>query len=379
MTKVLIITRNFPPTICGIGDHSKELMENLQAWGTKAYVLTCENTGAESLLRTQVWEERVFLTKGRFQTRLLHDIKLICRKYSIRTILWQYSPNSFSRLGLPFFLLPLMTIFRVKGFNQIVYFHEASLRSRGYGTKQFLQALLQQFISRSIAFIAHRNVTSIPFYQQYLWPSTATVIPVGANIKQVYRNTSFITQTLDTNPTLFCFANRVNAILIEAIANIDRPIKIIFAGKTSKVHNQCIKNWLEAFGISDNASVYGILSPEKIADLMQTADIYMQPEPLYKKTQGGVSAKNGTIIAAMSMAKPIISTCGDMTDLRIFKNGENILFVNYNSVEEYSYIIKELIFDSEKKREIGLAAKATYEKYFAWPVIAENINNIINE
>lgn len=371
---VLIVSKDFPPTVCGVGDYSNEIMKHLVGAGIKTTILTRLDKKDWYNVSPYSYQGEIFAVTG-FSFNLYREIKVICTKHSIKTIFWQYVPYSFGRGGLPLYLPIVMFVLRLAGLRQVVYFHEISLRTWGHGLKQWLRAIGQQIISRGMAAISNENITSIPFYKRYLWPFYTHIVPVGANIYSGLKLPEY--NGAAKSITIFCFANRVNKTVVDCIEYLRNtyPNKFqwIIAGKIESAGDSVVSHLVN----NPKIFVSGVLPMAEIAALIESCDIFLQPNAANDKGEGGISAKNGTVIAAMAAGKPIIANGGDMTDSSLFIENHNVLLCKGVSWNDYAQAIIILGDNKGLRKKLGKAARETYDEKFCWDVVAGQIAEII--
>jgi glycosyltransferase involved in cell wall biosynthesis len=421
---LLIITKNYPPAICGVGDHTFNLVKEFEKKGIRVIVFT----GTENAIG-----EKVFTASKGFGPQMEQQLKELIEKEKLNRILWQYVPYSYQEKGLPFWWPAMMQKILNPGLEQFIFFHEVSLRLWGYGFKQMISGAGQRIIANRAAKIAKTIMTSIPLYGSYFWFKKPLIVPISANIKladdcvelagiqkniemeglsseaagrraisqgdekgqmtaeekeiekvsevegQIQRMTS-INYHPDNNrePTInyiFCFANRADNALLEAIKKLqDRhPVKLVLGGNISDEGKKRIENWIRNLNLENLVSITGLLPTEQLAVIIKSSKIFFQPQIVEHNKQGGISAKNGTIMSAMKMGKAIITSRGDMTDSKLFRNEVNMIFVPFGGTEAYTQALSKLLDDPDFALKLGSAARSTYEKYCSWKMTSDLI------
>jgi glycosyltransferase involved in cell wall biosynthesis len=341
-----------------VGDHTANLVREFEKMGARVFVFT----GTQNALG-----ENVFTAFEGFGAQMENQLKDLIEREKINRILWQYVPYSYQEKGLPFWWPSLMRRIYRPELAQSIFFHEVSLRFWGYGFKQMMAAAGQRMIANRAASMAKAIFSSIPLYSKYFWFNKPIVVPISANI---------FLPTVDkqqaTDPYIFCFANRADIALLEAIKMLKdkHQLKLILGGNISEGGKKKIENQVQNLGLKEQVYFTGQLPQEKLAAIIRDSTIFMQPQIVERNNQGGVSAKNGTIMAAMAMGKAIISCRGDMTDERLFREEENMVFVKYGDAEGYREALERLMKDENLRASLGQNARNTYEKYASWEVTA---------
>jgi glycosyltransferase involved in cell wall biosynthesis len=183
---------------------------------------------------------------------------------------------------------------------------------------------------------------------------------------------------------IFCFTNRCHTWLLQAMqgaiqAGMDLPVRLVVAGQSEAHRVKELKQWMEEKNPGFEICFHGVLSPQALSDRLASCHLVLQPQPLYRRTEGGVSAKNGTIIAAMAASLPVISTQGDMTDREIFQHGGNCWLLPNNSVATWQAAILRLGNDIQLREQLGHAARVSYEHMLSWPVIARQHKHLLGK
>ncbi|MES2648294.1 MAG: glycosyltransferase family 4 protein [Bacteroidota bacterium] len=395
---VLIITPNYTPAICGVGDHTAHLQRELTATGNKVLLLT-GTPGQDNINSFSV---------AAFDGTMLPTLRKLITKHQVDRILWQYVPYSYQTKGLPFWWPLLMLRLRQKGLKQVIFFHEVSIRLWGYGVKRLVLAFLQRVIANSAAIAANRTITSIQLFRSYFVFNKPEIVPISANVVssnwsvvsgvRVSKKVSdapiaigrsvvnhegasgVVSKTMRGDgvggeSTIFCFANRADSALLEALKNINRqvPVKLVLGGMIQQAKKKELIAWISEFDLETVIYFTGTVDAERLANYVASASVFIQPQIVERGNEGGVSAKNGTIMAAMSIGKAIVTCPGDMTDPRLFRDGENMLLMPYGDAVGYEQALLALLTDKPLANELGEAAATTYQEYCSWEVTSKLI------
>lgn len=353
MAKVLIVTRNYPPVICGVGDHSTHLKKEWEAIGHEVFILT-EGNPANNC-------PGIYYTDT-FDRRLRDVLTGLLVKYSINIIFWQYVPYSYHKKGLPVWLPGVMRTIQKKGVRQLLYFHEVCIRIKGHGQRHRLAGWLQRNIARSAIKIADTAFTNVPLYQAYFKNKKPRLLPVGSNIPAPFNPVAIVPGRI------VCFANRADPALFQAVSYLKKEttVELVICGACNKERMQVLDRWIKQFELEDIATITNALPAEKLGELIASAAIFFQPQLVEKNNEGGISGKNGTIMAAMEMGKAIITCRGDMTDPLLFRNDDNLLFVPYGQADAYRNALHQLLENENLRQQLGTAAMETYHRYVNW-------------
>lgn len=123
-----------------------------------------------------------------------------------------------------------------------------------------------------------------------------------------------------------------------------------------------LQRYVKKLGIESSVCFLGSVSGKKLHSLYHEADVYAQPS-LYEPF--GI-----TILEAMSMRKPIVSTrVGGIPEL-VTNNVEGLLVEPRNSLQLAKAIIN-VLSDSSCRRRLGDNARKRVEREFTWEAIAK--------
>ena len=291
-------------------------------------------------------------------------------------LFWQYTPYNFSRIGLPLYLPWRMCRLRLSGYRQAIFFHEVSVRFWGYGFRQALVALGQRLVANVSSAICVQSFTSIGLYRSYFWGRKPLVVPVGANILPSDTGVKNDLPAFE----LACFANRADEALFVALAEINTTqlCRMVLLGHASPVQLQLINHLIKRYKLETMVTITGDTAAAALSEYLRQSQIFMHPQRVERRVQGGASGKNGTIIAAMAHSLPIITTQGDMTETKYFKDKENLVFVPFGESQAY-FDALVLLNNETKRKSMGGASKATFNQHFAWPLIAGKIADVLNQ
>jgi glycosyltransferase involved in cell wall biosynthesis len=102
-------------------------------------------------------------------------------------------------------------------------------------------------------------------------------------------------------------------------------------------------------------------------------DVYLAP------LSDGVSTRRGSMMAGLEHGLAIVGTRGEATDEVLAReHGRAMLLADVNAMPAFEAHVRTLLVDAERRRELGSAAEALYEREFAWPRIAEKLMAILS-
>jgi Glycosyl transferases group 1 len=370
LPSLLIITPNYAPLICGVGHHSEVLAGRLRQRGWEVSIITKRTTGW-CLLQAGKTEQH-------WGSQLSKAIQHSLQHTPPHTrILWQYAPNGFSNKGMPVFLIALMLRLRVQGIRQYIFFHEIAMRTLGYGGRQMLLSIVQKWLANKMNVLANGSATSIALYQQYCWLYKPIIIPAGSNFQLPQQPPA---RLASEGLRCCCFTNRCSHALLQSFAQWKTnhsPHQLTLIGHASPAQTAQIQQWLKELNIQSSVQCLGELPAAAMMEQLLLSDLVVQWQPRTANGQGGVSAKNGTIAAAMQAGKPIISIAGDMTETTYFRHGQTCWLLQEDSPQAWLDALQELGSNASLRQQLGHAAQACYQQYMSDTVLTDQFEELL--
>jgi glycosyltransferase involved in cell wall biosynthesis len=111
------------------------------------------------------------------------------------------------------------------------------------------------------------------------------------------------------------------------------------------------------------AASLGNLPAEEAGTALAAADLALAPY------DDGASGRRSSIMNTLASGLPTVSTHGTNTDPALFPP-EAIRLVSPGDPAAFAAAVAELAADPAARRAMGAAARALFERRFAWPVLA---------
>ena len=375
---ITFITYNFPPISCGVGDYTFNLAQQFKNNGHKVSIICGTHFKPYSDLITD-FQVFPLLQKGK-----LHCLKDTIIELTPDKVLVQYVPGIYSKWYMPYSLVILAFLLKINNIHVDIMFHEVRVRF-AYNFKRFFLAFNEQIIAILVSLLANNIITSIPFYKKLLllWKNKISVIPIGSNIPEIKLNdtelANFRLLYAKPNEKIICtFGIREHNFIIkifEELQKTSKDYKLIIIGKTL---NQTI--------ISNNqVFLTGFIDASEVYKHLLISDLFLFPEFVGPKGDGGICNKSGSLAAAFAAGLPIVGTKGDMTSEILIKSNA-IEFIKFNNVSEASTCIKALLEDNQKLNEmrvnsLSFTTKICHGTLFlnnTWNSYKLEINKLIN-
>lgn len=380
---VFLLSKNFPPIICGVGDYTFHLYTRLKAAGYDVRVITGKTAEVETFIAENQLVRDIYPIVDRWDrscVRKIFDV-LVESKASVLCI--QYVPNGLSQRALPVYLLLLLIRAQLRSIAVGFFFHEVSVRVLFNGMKSFMLGSVQRMLSYTLHVGSKFSMTSSKIYSSYFRPFQIPVAPIPANIFANCEFVTFVNRNKKGPIRVFCFANRCQPIVIRAIAKCIKEyhvsLRFIIAGKMTSERAKWIKAEVNSHGIADSVEIFSESSGRSIARVLRNSDLFLHIESVTACGEGGVSSKSGIASAAMAAGLAIISTKGDMTDRSLYQHRKNILFIAKTSESCVADSICELASDSKLRLFLGLNAVTTYRQFFSWDRTVESYISIFSK
>ena len=180
--KIVFLTRNYPPTICGVGDHTYHLAQALMGQGVEVHVICSADQKV-----IQQDDIKVYPVVNQWNTEGVLSVVHLLKNIQPDWFIVQYVPHAFHPKGLPYVLVSLYRAVSRLDISILTIFHEVKIRPEK-GAKTRLMSFLQGRIAYKLSNMSQKVVTSIDFYDNNLKKlphHKKTIIPIASNITPV--------------------------------------------------------------------------------------------------------------------------------------------------------------------------------------------------
>lgn len=359
MKSTYLVTPNFPPDICGIGDYSNFLYQNLENNNFDTHVITfSDNINPNN---------KIHCIKTTDKRSIGAWLRCLKSPKEVNTIIIQYEPYSFSKIGIPLYLIYIFLILKIKGYKISIMFHEVATRLYIANLKKIIISLLQLSVAYFITAISSVRTTSTSFNAKQLRPFKFTLLPIPSNFSK--KN---LHATINDKIVIGCFANRVDTFFAKVIDQIlERNMGIVYLiGKQNKANDEVWSN--HHFNDNEKLLLTGTLSSAEIENVFDELTIFIHMEKIDIAGRGGASLKNGTLAAALNWGLPVITSKGDMTDENFLQHQQNIFFVKDSfSVNDWTDAIQFVSGQDELKNQMKQNAAEFYQNNLSWATITK--------
>lgn len=366
---IVFITQNYPPSVCGIGDHTYNLATTLAKRGYDIAVICHENVYKnDSVVLYPIikkWDKEGYQIALKKIDELQADWVFI-----------QYEPYSFHAKGVPYLMPFFVRKLKNKGHKTLVFFHEIAVKWT-FSSKLIALSLAQRAIAQTMAFYAQHIVTSMAWYKKMLLPifyKKIHIQPIGSNIITALQ----LGDTLKSNQIqgdefwIACFGgdgvDKGYSILLDALKNLPFA-KLLFIGKGENIKVYAQKNGLES-----QVVVTGILNTEGVYENLQKCNVFAM---VHVDIRGGIGFKSGSLAAGFYAGLPILGVKGAITETDKLIHRENCFLISEPKPENFEKAIVELYTDKILLQKLSENSKKYSDKYMSWRVFAEQFEQLL--
>lgn len=368
MPKICIISRNFPPAICGVGDYSYRLAENLKNKNNEIHIITSDEPESRDFPVTSIgnsWTPvKLLKTVGELKPDFI-ILQYVCQMYGRAGII----------PGLLAFILLVKLLFPHT--KLLVTFHELWIP---LNPKELILGIIQRLQTGIIILAADAGIVTTISREKAMRKlfsfKKIYKIPVGSNIPAAP-----IPRTLSAGDglTLSTFGRihpeRDLISLIKAVGIIYQKydnVKLKIIGKIDECEQYfAALEEIKKQKLEKNISWTSTCSNDEILAHLRNSHIYISPE------LDGASGRRTTMMAALSIGLPIIAYDGYDTE-KILKNGENIILIPPKNPEILAENIIKLANNENLRIKLGINAGKTFENFFSWEKITKQYEKILN-
>jgi len=376
--KICLITNNFPPISCGVGDYTSKLAVQLSEFGHEISIICRSSDRIKEYWKYHASLD-VYTIGGDWKIK---DWKVVLDKIDHLypdAVLIQYVPSSFDRFSTPWKLIPIY--FRLKrrkrSFKLITVFHETYIRLKTYRLKTIYMAISQRAVGLWIAKISTFVITSIDRYEDQLskWKKRVFKVPIGSNISPFdvsEKDLLKIKERISDNGQLVfsTFGVRDHRLLLEVFERIEAHIKnvtLVIIGRLRGMEINSIPIHLQS-----KVFVTGFLQEQEVFNYLKASNAFIMLDYVSKDGKGGTSNKSTSLAAAFAAELTVFATKGDMTN-QLLLDSDVVIWVPYNNPDNASKIIYENINQFKLKNR----SHDFYNKNLSWNKIARSYLKLI--
>lgn len=355
---VVIITRDLPPAVCGIGDHASLLAAHLRERGHRVWLVA--GTGAP--------EPDTVVLERFWQPERLPELKRAIDALRPDQVVLEYTPLSFV-LGRRYPNDALVRLWEDLGrrYRTSLVLHEtyfvAWWHPPSWVTGPMQKWQMQRFVRHS-----HRVLTaSHPLLAEVRrWSERPryALLPLGTTIPMVPADRADLRRRNgipDSATVLTLFGGG------EGLRRMRRQVEAIdaqFAASRTRAHWLLLgaipREWFSLRHVIQP----GFLDPRSLSAHLQMTDVFLVPHV------SGLCAKRSALIAALAHGLPVLGTRGPYTDA-FWSEVPGVTLVEPRPAQAIARAAMELAADEALRQRQGAENRRLFESRFAWAKVVE--------
>ena len=368
MMKVVFLTRNYPPTICGVGDHTYHLATEMLSKGIKTHVIC----SADQIVQSN--DISVYPIVKEWNTEGVGLVVDVLKKIQPHWLIVQYVPHAYHPKGLPFALLSLYRAVSQLNVSILTVFHEVKIRPER-AIKTRLISFLQGQLAYKLSNRSSKVVTSIDFYDNNLKKLSAdkkTIIPIASNILPIEVSLD-VKQNLKEKYKISPDAKVICTFGDRNVSDYVPAFDRLLEDYPNLVWLICGKNKTPSVIWSSRSyfRYVGAMPTEQIYQHLSLGDVFFMPDFVSEEGQGGTCNKSGSLACAMSLGIPIVGSKGDMNNKRLV-DGDNILLTDIRNPLAVYDALTLCLETQGLSTSLGHNARQFYEQSLTWTASAEH-------
>jgi glycosyltransferase involved in cell wall biosynthesis len=388
---VAIITSNYPPTICGVGDHTHHLVQALLKADVKTHVICKADQKPLATGTAQIHPIVDTWNRAGYQTALAALATI-----EPDWVVVQYVPHGFDPRGLPFGILGFYRQLSRRHYPILTVFHEVRVRPELKPATLFISAV-ETYIARQLVLQSRKVTASIDFYTDLLknkpFPlargskgvsetsghrSKIHIVPIGSGIPPVeatQQEKAQLRQRFDIPPTARLIATFGNRDISAYLPDFDKLAQKM----PDMIWLLCGKNKTPQATIKSRPYLRhtGEMPAEDLYKTLSLSEIVFLPEPVNSKFQGGSCNKSTALATALSLGVPVVGVKGDLNNA-LLKHDKNILLVNLNEPMALYETLKYCLDTEGVSKRLGAGAKDLFDTALDWTVVGKQYLGLMN-
>jgi glycosyltransferase involved in cell wall biosynthesis len=383
--RIAIVSPGFFPRVCGIGDHSARLGDELRRRGHSVTVFS----RPPAQRHPEAPELEVYAVAGTLPIMIAQGVASTIAETRPTDVILQYTSQMWDawRFGSPA-LSWLAARARQAGARVTLIAHEPFVP--WYRRPDlFLGALMQRVHFAALLKCCHHVFVTTDTRLRYVAPycrglglPTPGVIRVGANALPVARaDGSNPGSARLGGPRIGVFSTAAVGkrfdVVLDAFSRIAREIasaELVLIGDLGRAESPPVREITDALRrhpAHQRIRVTGQLPLSRIADEVAALDVYLFP------MSTGANTRSGTLPVALGSGLPVVAVSGIETDASLFHDGQNIVIARALSGEAFAEATLGLLRDPVLLARISEGARRLYAEHLTWQRIADHLLEVI--
>ena len=374
--RVFLLSKNFPPVSCGVGDYASRQAAELAAEGNFVTVLTEPASAA----RHVSFELRELPLGCRQDARAVLEAVIAAKP---DRVLLEYSGSAWGRWSAPLWVNSLLFRLRRRGFAVHAGLHELAISIRQHplhtpvALAQWLHVALILWAAESAAVNMRSRADLLarlfPWWRRKIQyrpnSSTIPVTPLAQADRGAFRSGHGAGPGEIIVATFGMFHRAKNYEgLIDAFGLLRRstPAKLWMLGNTAAASPEYVarlKRAACAAGVEEHVWWPGKLEAEEVSRALQAADVFVLPQP------DGHLTRSSAFMAAAEHGLPVVAVRQPGgRDQMEFTHGEHVWLAVRSTPEDLAGGMLALAEDPDLAARLGRSLRELYAARFAWSV-----------
>jgi glycosyltransferase involved in cell wall biosynthesis len=381
MRSFAIVAPNYYPRVCGVGDHTARLGDELRRRGHEVVVFSRE----PAVRHPEAPQLDVEGVPGRLPMVIAERMAAAVAVRRPTDVIVQYTSQMWDvwRFGSPA-LAWLVRQARRSGARVTLVVHEL-FAPWGRRPDLMAAAVLQRLQLAAVVGSSDRvlvttetRVARATPYCRLAHLDRPGVMRVGANALPVPRRRARGEAAAAPRFGVFSTAgpNKRLDVILDAFAAIAREIpaaELVLLGDLGPAAQPHVRQIVSAAArhpAAQRIRMTGNLPLERIAAEIADLDVYLFPMVT------GANTRSGTLPVALGSGLPVIAVKGEETDEMLFRDGENVVFAGNLDGAAFAAAALRLLRDPPLMERVGDGARRLYLEHLSWPRIVDGLERV---
>jgi glycosyltransferase involved in cell wall biosynthesis len=368
---------NFHPRVCGVGDHTARLGDELRRRGHEVQVFSRSPVARHP----EAPELQVQGVGGRFPTLIALGMARALRDFRPTDLVLQYTSQMWDawRFGTPA-QVGLAAAARRAGARVTLIAHELfvpwgrrpDLASAALLQRVQLMALVKQCDRFFVT--TDTRVQVVSGLTGWFGLPQPRVVRVGPNALPLARRDDRAAEDR-MRPRIGFFSTLAYGkrfdVVLDAFGEISRAFplaELVLLGDFGPTQNpkvRALMSSISAHPARDRIRITGKLSLPEISATISGLDLYLFPMGT------GANTRSGTLPVALGSGIPVVAIHGVETDDALFRDEENVLFARALDAPAFADSSLRILRDPVLAARLGNGARALYDRHLTWSGIAD--------
>jgi len=356
-SRVVMISGNYPPAVCGIGDYTSRLSTELRAlnysttvWTRRQHGLTESPTLKMPLIKFDADGMKEVLQRLEEEKPGLIHLQYEVDSFDQNANMWQFVTKA-KGIGASL----VTTMHALDGPKSWGKMHRMALLPLLYGSRDIIVCSQRQYDGlKKMGGVGNKT----------------QLIPVGTSVPV----TGVRTSRPENAPTRFIYfgfvwrgRNIELCLRAFAAASSTRPATLtVVGGVKDTAYQQELNALARSLGVADKVTFAGELPAEAVSQHLIDSDIALLPFAT------GVSTGRTTFVAAIEHRLPTVTMAVPENLIPEFRNNGNMVYVSPEDEDGFILEAVRLVEDKEQRDRIA-ANTASLASYFSWKEIARKV------